>query len=83
MLCVDDESLSAIQHNPYLLQDKDFLMSVLECDGDNAIFVRLQLKDGFNIRNAIGYVLIDYKSVSWYRNGRLYTKKGVQDVKTT
>jgi hypothetical protein len=74
-ICVDDDALIKIQENPILLHDAGFIISVMDSKGDNAVIVRLELVGDRSIIKHARRLLTKYKSVSWYRNGKLFTRR--------
>lgn len=75
VLCVDDEALLKIKENVGLINDFGFIMSMLDKNGDNAVIVRLELRGHHNILKHMKCLLNTFKSVSWVRNGKLFTRR--------
>ena len=74
-LCVDDDDLDKIIKNVCLMHDNCFIMSMLDKKGENAVIVRLELVNRHSVGNHIERLLKRFKSVSWVRNGKFYTRR--------
>lgn len=74
-LCVYDNDLEKIKENVLLVHDFMFIMGLLDKRGENLVFIRLELKGRHNVLKQVSELLLKYKSVSWVRNDRLFTRR--------
>jgi hypothetical protein len=75
LVCVDDATLEEISKCPLLLNDVSFMIKLIDTDGDNAVITRLELRERRDILNYASILLKRFKTVSWIRRGRIYTRR--------
>lgn len=73
--CVSDDDVSKIIEKPCLLYDFDFIMSVVDKKGDNAVIIRLELTRRRDILMYVGELLKTFRTVTWVRNGKVFTRR--------
>jgi len=77
VLCVDDDDLLKIRDNVSTINEFSFIIKLLDKTGDNAVIVRLELKNRHNILKHMKCLLNTFKSVSWVHNGKLFTRRKI------
>jgi hypothetical protein len=75
LICIGDEALKKIANSPLLINDAGFIMKLLDNDGNNAVIVRLELRNKHDIIFYADKLLERFDSVSWVHKERLFTRR--------
>lgn len=75
LLCVDDTTLEMIRQDPELVNKAEFVINLIDTDGNNAVIVRLELRKRHDIIKYASELLLSFDSVSWIRDGKLFTRR--------